>query len=49
VSDEEPWEKWVGKLDLFKYIFLTEVITHMIVKQFGRRKEKIIKNREGYS
>jgi hypothetical protein len=48
-SEEEPWEKRPGRLALFRYIFVTELITHMITRQFGRTKYKHTKHREGYS
>ena len=34
---------------LFRHIFLTEVIIHMIVSQFGRIKWKHIEEREGWN
>jgi hypothetical protein len=48
-SEEELWEKRPGRIDFFRHVFLTEVITHMIIHQFGRIKYKHTKHREGYS
>ena len=35
-------------MQLFKHIFLTELITHMIVNQLGRWKKKENNERDGY-
>ena len=37
------------KCNLFKHIFLTEVIVHMLINQLGRSKKKKKQEREGYS
>lgn len=43
-----PSEELSPKETVFRHIFLTELIIHMIINHFGRDKGKNIKEKEGY-